>query len=110
MTASPFTIKQGDRRPFLRVQLIYSDRTLANLTGASSVTFKMRPAAGGALKINAVGVVIDTARGIVEYQWDADDTDTLGDFDTEWMVTWADGREQTFPSEGFGFVRVTVRL
>lgn len=110
MTPSPFTIKAGDTRPFLRVQLVYADKSLPNLISSMSVTFKMRSRTTGEVVLETEAVVIISEKGIVEYQWVSGDTNTVDDYDVEWMVLWNDGREQTFPSEGFGFVRITERL
>jgi hypothetical protein len=106
-----FDIKRNDTRPFLRVALGYDDGTDANLSIASAVKFLMKDCKSGRLKVSAgVATVVDAANGVVEYQWVTGDTDTAGRFDIEWEVTWADGRIQTFPGEGYGVVNVTADL
>ena len=61
--AADFTIKAYDRVPSLLVVLSANGQPV-NLTGAT-VMFIMRPAAGGAVKINAPAVIVDAVSGIV---------------------------------------------
>lgn len=100
-----FNIKQGDRLPGLTVQLLDSTGQPLNVAG-KTVAFRMRPATGGALKVTSGScTIVDGARGLVRYPWAAADTDTLGDFDAEFIVTDA-GLVQTIPSSGYVTVRV----
>ncbi len=93
-----FNLKKGDRLPKLRATLLDGDGAAINLTGGS-VQFRMRPRAGGALKVNAAATIVTPASGIVEYSWAALDVDTEGVFDAEFAVTLA-GLVQTVPASG----------
>lgn len=99
-----FTIKQNDQRPFFTVILKddFGEETEAvvDLTTATSVTFSMRVAGGGAVKVNkqAADIAPDPTTGEVTYEWDATDLDTVGEYEAEVEVTWNDGKVETFPN------------
>ena len=101
-----FYIKRGDTSPAIRYAL---SPTTVVLTGAT-VRFQMRArrSRGGATVIDAVAVVV-TATGTptVEYQWQAGNTANAGIFEAEFQVTYADGRNETFPNDGFISVKVS---
>lgn len=106
---SLFIIKQNDRLPRIRAQLLDSTGKPLSLTG-KTVTFRMRPAGGGAIKVNLLACdIVDGPRGITEYAWAGGNTDTLGDFNAEFVVTDA-SLVQTVPSNGFITVRVIASL
>jgi hypothetical protein len=107
------TVKKGDRMPALTMQLkdVTSGAAL-DLTSASGVTFRMRlpAAAPGVYKASGAGSIVTAASGIVSYPWGATDTDTVGDFAGEWVVTWPTSLPQTVPTSGFVQVRVVASL
>lgn len=93
----PFTIKRNDRRPRYRVNLT-TDGTPADLSAATSVKFLMKQ--GSTLKVSQPATIVDPLTGLVEYAWAAGDTDTPGEYNVEFEVSW--GLEtQTFPSVGY---------
>jgi hypothetical protein len=108
----PFVIKQNDTMPYLEATLS-DDNGPVDLTGAS-VKLAMKPLARcgqtSALKFKKAGVVVTPASGVVRYQWGAGDTDTAGNFQAEFEVTFADGGVRTFPSTGYIPVTVTPEL
>lgn len=108
--ADKFTIRQGDRRPWLAYQFDFS---LADATG---VTFSLRDQgtntvfiddqaaviADGTYDINGVATALTPADGVVFYPWGATDTGTvrkscMGLF----RVTWTGGLQESLPSEGY---------
>jgi hypothetical protein len=101
-----FYIKRGDTTPAIRYAL---DPASVVLTGAT-VLFQMRPRRpkGAAAVIDSAAVVV-TATGTptVEYAWQPGDTDNAGLFDAEFRVTYADGKVETFPNDGFIEVKVS---
>ena len=97
-------MKKGDRLPLLRAQLTGADGVAIDLT-ASTVTFRMKPRNGGALKVNTTANVVDAVNGIVQYGWAAGDTDTEGIFDGE-FVTSTGGLLETMPSSGYVVISV----
>lgn len=94
------TFKTGDTPP-VRVQLTDNGAPL-NLTGVSSVIFLMRDVGGGAADIEQPASVEGLPiNGEVRYDWVAGETDTPGEYEAAFRVTFADGKVQTFPSDDF---------
>lgn len=107
---SEFTIKSGDTGPSLLVTLYDGYPNPQNLTG-TTVQMRMRAVGGGPLLIDAPAVIVgDPTLGNVEYQWQVGDTDEVGEFEVEWVVTFLGGAEQTFPPEGYTTVEVKPSL
>lgn len=99
-----FVIKQNDTSPALK----YSLRPLdVDLTGAS-VVFNMRNEIGNTVKIARKPAIIVTAKGnpTVHYEWEAGDTDTVGTYEAEFEVTFANGRVETFPAQPYIKIRI----
>lgn len=71
-----------------------------------AVQFKARKLGETTLKVNATADIVGAPTlGIVEYVWLSGDTDTVGLFDAEWVVTTPSGVVSAPTS---GFVRVCV--
>ncbi len=95
-----FYIKKGDTAPPLRVFLRQKDGTAIGL-GTATVVFHMgdgKVASGSVTKL-------DASAGKVEYAWQAADTDTAGEFKSEFEIT-DGGKDQTVPSNGYILIRV----
>jgi hypothetical protein len=108
-----FEIKRHDTRvPY--VAALMSDGVPINLAAAASVRFKMR--AQGAIdsttppKVNGVCTITNAASGIVTYVWTTNDLDTVGDYDVEFEILWADGGIQTVPNSDYNVVSVNEDL
>lgn len=102
-------MKQGDRLPALRMQLVDASGAPIDLTGAA-VMFRMRPSGGGALKVNAAATIVDAATGTVQYSWAAGDTDTVGGYTAEWACAFAGPATLTVPTNGYVTVQVVDAL
>lgn len=87
---SSFQIGQGAEKPSVAYGFLVDDGG-ANLTGAGSVTFRMRPANGTAATVNAAGTVTDATAGSVRYDWASGDTATAGDYAATFTVYFASG-------------------
>lgn len=102
----PFYIKQNDTRPRYVATLLDNfgepDQAPINLTNATSVKFLMRSTGNaGSPKVTAAAAITSAASGIVTYTWVAGDTDTIGEFDVEFEITWSDGGVETVPNDGY---------
>lgn len=93
--AETFIIKRGDTSPAIR----YSLAPAVDLAGAS-VAFQMR-ARQGTIITNATAVIDSFDPPIVRYSWTPEDTETAGNFQAEFVVTYGDGSIETFPNVGF---------
>src|SRR5512142_3200877 len=106
-----FTIKQNDLRPYFVVALKddYGEATEAavDLSTAGSATFHMRATGGTVAKVSAAGTITNALGGEVTYQWAAGDLDTVGTYEAEMEVFWGDGKNETFPSDGYWTIEVT---
>ena len=79
---------------------------LGNAIGLAgcSARFHMKAFGASSLKIDAARLTIvlkDADSGIVEYSWQAGDTDTAGTYYGEIEVTYADNTVETFPNNGY---------
>lgn len=105
-----FTLKAHDRLPSIRATFTTAGAAV-DLTTATTVTFIMKVKTGGAAaKVNAPATVVDPTSGIVRYDWAAGDTDTPGDYQAEWQVTWSSGQKQTFPTLTYHSISILADL
>jgi hypothetical protein len=104
--AETFYIKRNDTSPSIKYQL----DPKADLTGAS-VVFNMRGSSGPPIVSRAAATVVgNAADGVVSYAWAAVNTAKSGLYRGEFEVTYADGRIETFPNNGYIQVLVTDDL
>jgi len=107
MADPTFYIKQNDTRPELDIFLRDDKDRSINITGAT-VKFSMRNAATNVVKISLGSVTtVSSTAGRVKYSFTASDTDTAGNFDGEFQVTFVGGQVETFPNDGYIKVIVT---
>jgi hypothetical protein len=100
MTIYRRTLKRNDTGPALRVQLRSKDTGAPISLGGATAKFLMC-GVDGVLKVNASAVIEDAVDGLIRYDWQADDTDTAGEFDGEVEVTFAGPRVETYPQNGY---------
>lgn len=101
-----FYIKQNDTQPALQVVLEDGSGNPINLDGAS-VRFLMRAIGGTTAKVNASATVVSAVSGVVRYSWSAADTDTVGNYQAEFEVTYSDNSIETFPNDGYLRIEIT---
>jgi hypothetical protein len=107
MADPTFYIKQNDTRPELDIFLRDDKDRSINITGAV-VKFSMRNASTNVVKISLGSVTtVSSTAGRVKYSFTASDTDTAGNFDGEFQVTFVGGQVETFPNDGYIKVIVT---
>lgn len=110
-----FQIKSGDTRPAYLTDLTddFGDPGAApiDLTLATEVNFLMRlHGSTGSPEIRSPMTIADAVNGTVQYAWQAGDTDTPGDYDVEFEITWSDGGIETVPNDSYNTVRVVDDL
>ena len=100
MPEETFYIKQNDTASFITRDLKDAFGAPVNVTGAA-VVFSMRVKPAGSVKVDEQECTIVTAGiGRVRYEWIAANTDTADEYESEFQVTYANGKIQTFPNDG----------
>ena len=100
-----FYIKQNDTGPAMLATLQDANGTAVNLTGAN-VRFHMQSINGGSPVVDAAATIVTAASGLVRYNWLAADTGTVGTYQAEFEVTYADTSIETFPNDGYIAVQI----
>jgi hypothetical protein len=103
-----FTIKQNDTSPSLGASLKDAQSASVSLVGAT-VKLHMN-SLEGISKVNQVMTVTDAENGVIQYDWQAGDTDTVGSYYAEFQVTYSDYSVETFPNGGSLSVSVVKEL
>jgi hypothetical protein len=80
-------VKHGDTLPVINCQILSSSGIPVVIPMGATVTFRMRPSIGGDLKVNATATIVDANLGKVSYALTSTDTDTIGDYYIEWVVS-----------------------
>lgn len=107
--AADFTLKAHDQAPSIQATLGLLGLPV-DLTNAT-VSFIMRLPGAAGPKVNAPAYIVAPATGgVVRYDWAASDTNTPGSYLAEWEVTWASGKQQTFPTTSYHTVDVIADL
>ena len=101
-----FYVKQNDTSPAMLATLQDASGNAINITGAS-VRFHMRKIGRTELIVDADVAIVTEESGLVRYDWDAADTDTIGSYQAEFEVTYADASIETFPNDGYIRVEIT---
>lgn len=99
---------QGDTAPPLAVALRRADGTAVDLTDAVEIELVVKM--GPDTLVVAMAVVGDAANGAVEHVWVAGETDTVGTHRFAVRVTWNDDGVQTFPSSGYGTLKIQAAI
>lgn len=103
-----FKIKQNDTSPKIRATLKDSSNNAVNLIGAS-VRFHMKHE-NGREAVDSLATKINDENGIVEYAWQAGDTQIEGLHFAEFEVTYEDESVETFPNDNFIKIKITRGL
>lgn len=93
----PFFVKQNDTAPSIRATLYDGNGSAVNLSGAS-VKFNLRAVGSSSTVVSALADIVTAASGIVQYDWQAGDTATVGIYHGEFEVTFSGGLVETFPN------------
>lgn len=100
-----FIIKRNDLRPYLPFRFFEPDGvTGLDVSAATEINLVCRAVGAGveaAPKFKKPVDMTNAAAGIGEYRWSADDTDTPGQFEYEFEITWPGGEPQTIPADSY---------
>lgn len=105
-----FYIKQNDTREPVIATCQDENGAAEDLTGATVKFHMTGPVPATTSKVNSAGALVDAANGVVKYQWIAADTNTAGDFNAEFQITFSDARVKTYPNTANFTVHVTPDL
>lgn len=103
-----FTIKQNDTSPALQATLQDYAGNPINLVGAT-VRFHMK-GLDGSIVVDAPMTITNAAGGVVRYNWQAADTDTVGTYYAEFEATYSDLSIETFPNTDSIAIVITPEL
>jgi len=103
-----FTIKQNDTSPSIQATLKDASGSAIDLSGAN-VSFHMKPLSGD-IKVDSSMTITDATNGVVRYDWQSTDTDTVGTYLVEFEVTYSDNSVETFPNNRNLVVNVVRQL
>lgn len=96
-----FKVGRGDLLPSIKIRAStkINGKTVPvpNLAGAT-VTFTMTDAEGTTIINKAPAFLEDAATAVLRYDWQAEDTDTAGEFDAEFELT-IGGKPLTIPND-----------
>jgi hypothetical protein len=98
-----FVIKRGDTSPALRFALLPASITL----DGAEVRFQMRPRGQPMTLDRRAEIVSITDPAVVLHRWAPGETDSAGQYQAEFRVTYLDGTVETFPNLGFIDVFIT---
>lgn len=100
-----FYVKKNDTSPAMLATLQDASFAAIDITGAS-VRFHMRPIGATQVTVDAAATIVDALAGKVMYEWQAADTATIGAYQAEFEVTYADASIETFPNDAY--IRVKI--
>ena len=106
MGSPKFSIKQNDTAPSL-VAILRDIRKRPRILTGATVVFHMRLQSDLTVKVNGSSVTItDASLGLVTYVWSASDTDTVGVYQGEFQVTYADSTVESFPNNDYIIITI----
>lgn len=100
-----FYVKQNDTSPSMLATLQDASGNAVDVT-AATIRFHLRPISSNTVKVDEAATIVTADEGIVRYDWQAADTDTIGSYQAEFEVTYADATIETFPNDGY--IRVEI--
>jgi hypothetical protein len=105
--AANFYIKQNDTAPAIEAVLTDSSGRAKSLAAASLIRFNMSTDSGTNVINLGTGAIVNPAKGIVSYTWQAGDTSNTGIHNAEFQVTYNNGQIESFPNSGY--IKVIIK-
>ena len=98
-----FEIRKGDRLPPYQVDALDKNENPIDLSGQTAIVFSMRDRGTGVLKISEVAGSLEVGEDGVtynrmRYDWQANDTSAVGEFEGEFELTFSPGVKRSFPA------------
>jgi hypothetical protein len=110
MGLSPLiVVGQDDTLPPLTVTLTDLNNNPINLSTATSVMFQLGSAFTGTI-VNSPVTITDAVHGKVTYTWSPQDTLTPGVYSIEWVVTWGNSTQSSYPIHGYQYITIMNNL
>lgn len=94
-----YEIRKGDTHRSFSVQVLGADGLPVSLVGATGAVFRMRHKVDGRI-ITGTATIVDAALGKLSYSFEAGQTDKVGLYEAVFLVTFAGGEIETFPTCG----------
>lgn len=104
-----FYIRQGHTLPKITATLLDTSGNALSIPLGASVTFRMRAAGGGDLKVDELATIVDANAGKVSYQFTSADSDTVGNYYIDWLYEYLAGK-QAVPVNTYNLVVVLEDL
>jgi hypothetical protein len=105
-TIYDFYVAQNDQSPNIERELTGDDGDTLDLTGAS-VDFELYDSDRSQVSLSgSASIGSPESDGIVVYDWDSGDTDTVGSYLGQFVITWATGDEEKFPNDDWIQIRI----
>lgn len=104
---------QGDLEPSIDLYLTQADGTPIDLSGASSVTLRVRPTGASAATsptITGTMTVFSAALGGCRYALTSGDLDDVDTYDMQATINWPSTRPQAVPNIGYDTLVVQDNL
>ena len=101
-----YYIKQGNRSPVIQASLLQPDGTVEDLTTATTVTLRARKANTSTYIVDDLASITDAANGVVQYQFDATQTDDPGLLLIEWIKDVGLSTEETYPNYSYDAIYI----
>lgn len=107
-------IKQNDTSPKLE-RTYFTNRDIDS-TGVtvSSVNVHMAERGGTTVSLDSTATLesedYDADSITVSYDWQAGDTDTVGEYNVEFEITYSDGEVETFPKDGYIHLKISKEI
>jgi len=102
-----FYLKKGDT-PYIQSALTRGGDP-ENLTNATA-RFLMSADPDSSPLIAGNALILSALAGTVQYEFQAGETDTPGEYNAEWEVTFIDGRKVTYPDDSYNIIVITDDL
>ena len=98
------TLKRGDTLPSVALHLLDGNGHPMILPPGTAVQFHM--GSFGRVKVDAPAVLVDAPTALVQYAWQPGDTDTGGEYQAEFRVTFPGGGVETWPNQSSLLVHI----